>query len=365
LLYRFSLLTPWYSGLIAALLLVIAFSLPQIAGASNIPPEPPQYPQGVSSINPGGDLWREVRQRDGRVIDGISQVQGVETGVLINARGDQWARFRVNEVTKTVSYALLAVFGVLVLVYVLRGRVAIEGGPSGRVVRRFTDYERIVHWTLAIVFLFLAITGLILLLGRPLLLPLFGKEVFALFASASKEGHNLFGPLFLVSLLMMLFSFTRHNLYEKGDLGWLLRLGGLIGDGHPSVGFFNMGEKIWYWIVILFGLVVSISGLVLVSPNFGQGRVVMEISHLVHVVGALVLMLGSLGHVYMGTIGSDGALQGMTSGYVDTNWANAHHDRWGRECQEQGQVLSAAEFARLRGEKPMPDAKVALEERAK
>ncbi|MDH3446612.1 MAG: formate dehydrogenase subunit gamma [Gammaproteobacteria bacterium] len=197
-------------------------------------------------------------------------------------------------------------FAVLGLVFVLRGKVEIEGGPSGRVVRRFTDCERIVHWTLAIVFLFLAITGLNLLLGRSMLLPLFGREVFALFASASKEGHNLFGPLFLVSLLTMLFSFTWHNLYEQGDLGWLLRLGGLIGDGHPCVGFFNMGEKIWYWMVILFGLVVSISGLVLVSLNFGQGRVIMEIPHLVHVVGSLLLMLGSLGHMYMGTIGIEG-----------------------------------------------------------
>ncbi|MDH3219555.1 MAG: hypothetical protein OEO19_08480 [Gammaproteobacteria bacterium] len=90
-------------GLIATLLLVIAFPSPQIAGASNIPPEPQQYPQGVSSINPGGDFWREVRQRGGRVIDGVSQVKGVETGALIDARGDQWARFRINEVTKTVS----------------------------------------------------------------------------------------------------------------------------------------------------------------------------------------------------------------------------------------------------------------------
>ena len=357
--------TPFFLRLVTILLLAVAILLPPTSGASNIPPKSPDYPQGVSSINPGSDLWREVRQRDGLIVDGISQVKGVETGVLINVRGDQWARFRINEVTKTVSYALVGVFGILVLVFVLRGKVGIKGGRSGRVVRRFTDYERIVHWTLTIVFLFLAITGLILLLGRPLLLPLFGKEVFALFASASKEGHNLFGPLFLVSLLMMLFSFTRHNIYEKGDLGWLLKLGGLIGDGHPSVGFFNMGEKFWYWIVILIGLVVSISGLILVSPNFGQGRVIMEISHLVHVIGALVLMLGSLGHMYMGTIGIEGALQGMTSGYVDTNWADAHHDRWSRECQQKGLTLSADEFARLRGETPAADAEVAAQERAK
>jgi len=219
-------------------------------------------------------------------------------------------------------------------------------------VKRYTDYERIVHWTLAIVFLFLAITGLILLLGRPLLLPLFGKEFFSLLASASKEGHNLFGPIFLVSLLMMLFSFVKRNIYEKGDLTWLLKGGGLIGDGHVSVGFFNMGEKIWYWILILIGLVISISGLILVSPNFGQGRVVMEISHVVHVFSAIVLIAVSIGHMYMGSIGIEGSLEGMKTGYVDINWVEAHHDHWARECHENDQVISAEEYARLQGNKP-------------
>ena len=236
----------------------------------------------------------------------------------------------------------------------LRGKILIEGGLSGRMVSRFTDYERIVHWTLAIVFLFLAITGLILLLGRPLLIPVFGKGAFSLLASASKEGHNLFGPLFLISLIMMLISFVKRNIYEKGDLTWLLKGGGFIGDGHVSGGFFNMGEKTWYWMVILIGLVIAVSGLILVFPNFGQARVMMELSHVVHVAAALVLMTVSVGHMYMGSIGTEGSLEGMKTGYVDINWVEAHHDRWAKECHDNKQVISAAEFARLQGKKQEP-----------
>ena len=283
--------------LLAALLLLISLILPQAASAA-APQQPKDFPQSVSATSPGSDLWREVRSRD-LPLSGVTQVQGVESGVLINSEGDRWARFRIEQPVRHAPTALLVVIAILVLFYALRGKVGIEGGLSGRMVKRFTDYERVVHWTLAIVFLYLAVTGLILLLGRTLLIPMFGHQVFSLLASASKESHNLFGPIFLVSLIMMVVSFARRNIYEKGDLTWLLKGGGFIGKGHVSGGFFNMGEKSWYWMVILIGLIISISGFILVMPNFGQGRVIMAISHVVHVLGAIILIAVSIGHMYM------------------------------------------------------------------
>jgi len=336
--------------ILAALLLLTFLLLPQVSNASG-PQHKKDFPQGASNINPGGDLWREVRQRD-LPLQGVSQVQGVESGVLINARGYEWARFRIDNPVRHAPKVLLGIVLILVLFYALRGRVGIEGGLSGRMVKRFTDYERIVHWVLAIVFLFLAITGLILLLGRTLLIPLLGHNLFSLLASASKEGHNLFGPIFLVSLVLMFISFARRNIYEKGDLTWLLKGGGFVGKGHVSGGFFNMGEKSWYWLVIIVGLVISISGMILVSPNFGQGRVIMEISHVVHVLGAIILIAISIGHMYMGSIGTEGSSEAMKSGYVDINWVEAHHDRWAKQVKEKGEILSAEEFARLQGNVP-------------
>jgi formate dehydrogenase subunit gamma len=336
--------------LLAILLLLVFLLLPQAASAA-APQQHKDFPQGVSAENPGSDLWREVRQREAP-ISGVTQVQGVDSGVLINAQGDRWARFRINNPVRYAPFVLLTVILVIALFYALRGKVGIEGGLSGRMVKRFTDYERILHWTLAIVFLFLAITGLILLLGRTLLIPLFGHQVFSLLASASKEGHNLFGPIFLVSLIMMVISFARRNIYEKGDLTWLLKGGGFIGKGHVSGGFFNMGEKSWYWLVVLVGLAISISGLVLVSPYFGQGRVIMEVSHVVHVFAAMALIAVAIGHMYTGSFGTEGSLEAMKSGYVDINWVEAHHDRWASKVKESGEILSAEEFARQQGRKP-------------
>ena len=367
-------------------MLVLAFGLQlPSADASNIPPQPPKLPDGVSAPDPGAELWREVRRRDGvsefnevnqgvllkdllseiqksrEAPPGTSQVAQVDSGVLINAKGRRWADFRMTTLANYSGIALAAIFVIVIMFYVIRGKVPIEGGLSGNMVKRFTDYERITHWTLAIVFLFLAITGLILLLGRPVLMPLFGKEFFGLLASASKEGHNLFGPLFLVSLLMMFFSFTRRNIYAKGDLTWLLKGGGLIGSGHVSGGFFNMGEKTWYWMVILIGLVISISGLILVSPNFGQGRLIMELMHILHAVSAMILIVVSIGHMYLGSIGSEGALEGMKTGYVDINWADAHHDRWGKRCHEENLIVSAEDYARIQ-DLPVDSAKPATEQ---
>ncbi len=340
---------------IKTLLLLLCMILPQLSLADGPPIKQP-FPQGVSSLNPGSELWSDIRQRDGTMLDGTSQIKSVDSGILINEQGYRWAKFRVNELTRYGSWALAAVLLLNFLFYVIRGKVGIEGGLSGQMVKRFSDYERIVHWTLAIVFLFLALTGLILLLGRPLLIPLFGKEVFSLLASASKEGHNLVGPLFLVSLLMMIFSFVRRNIYEKGDLTWLYKGGGFIGEGHVSGGFFNMGEKTWYWMVILIGLVISVSGLILVMPIFGQGRIIMEIAHVIHVICALALVVVAIGHMYMGSIGTEGTLEGMKTGYVDINWADAHHDRWGKECHEKDLIISAEEYTRLVGKSSVDEA---------
>ena len=331
------------AGGVSILIILLCLLVPRISIAA----EHEKF-EGVLMINPGSELWRDIRQRD-EPLTGISQIRGVDSGILINSQGDRWARFRIETLVPYGAIALTGITLVILLFYMIRGKVRIEGGLSGRMVRRFTDYEKIVHWVLALVFLFLAITGLILLFGRTLLIPLFGQELFSLFASASKEGHNLFGPIFIVSLLMMLISFAKRNIYEKGDLTWLLKGGGLLGKSHVTGGFFNMGEKTWYWMVILVGLIISVSGLILVLPNFGQGRVIMELSHVIHVGAAVILIAVSLGHMYLGSVGSEGSLEAMKTGYVDFNWIESHHDRWAKECRENNLIVSAEEYARLQG----------------
>jgi formate dehydrogenase subunit gamma len=308
--------------------------------------------EGIANKNPGSNLWRDVRQRDMLLSEpaGVTQSQGVDAGVLVNDKGDQWRKFRMDVLVKVGIYAIVGIVLIILLFYLIRGKVKIENGLSGNMVFRFTDFERIIHWVLAFVFLFLAITGLILLLGRNVLIPVLGHDLFSLIASSSKEGHNLFGPVFLVSIILMLIKFMRRNIYAKGDLTWLLKGGGMIGKSHVTGGFFNMGEKSWYWMVIIIGLLISFSGLILVSPVFGQGRVIMEISHVLHASGAILLIVVSIGHMYLGSVGTEGTKEGMINGYVDINWASEHHDRWAKYCKDNDLIISAEEYAALKGE---------------
>jgi formate dehydrogenase subunit gamma len=310
----------------------------------------------VTVPNPGSDLWRNVRARTGEPA-GLTQVRGVETGRLINPNGDKFQQFRSDQIIEKGKWVLVAVVGILLAFFLISGRARIKSGLTGEKILRFDIYKRVLHWVMAVLFLFLAITGLILLFGRYFMLPWMGPEAFGVVASASKEGHNLFGPLFLLSVIMFLFSYACRNIPRWVDIKWMFRMGGLLGKGHPDAGFFNGGEKIWFWLVMVGGLIISVTGLVLVMQMFGQGRELMQLSLIVHAIAAIILIGGSFGHMYM-SFNIEGAMDSMTTGYVEKNWAKEHHNLWADKCEQDGKVLSDSEFKRTQGvisDRKLPD----------
>ena len=355
----------------AALLLALLL-LPSLVLATEH--QPPR--EGIQVANPGTDLWRAVRQRNfqegmpGTAADGVSllremeqrkaapippgrsQAASVQSATLINPYGDLWRKFRMEQLVKWGGYALGGMLLFVLLFYLVRGKVRIEEGASGQKLFRYNVNERMIHWFMASTFLFLALTGLILLFGRPYLLPWMGPELFSAIASASKEGHNLFGPLFILALLLVIVKFVRRNIYQKGDLTWLLRGGGIIGKKHVPSNFFNMGEKSMFWLLVITGTIIAASGLVLVFPVFGQGREWMAVSHVAHGIAALTMTTVIIGHIYIGSIGMEGAIEVMKTGYCDLNWARAHHDWWAEKCVKEGKVLTSEEVARAKGDVP-------------
>jgi formate dehydrogenase subunit gamma len=295
--------------------------------------------------NPSSDLWRAVRQRD---VDetGKTQVRGVDSNVMINSGGEDFRNFRRESLIGNSAIVIGAFAAAIAAFYLARGCIGIPEGRSGRRIRRFQDLDRIVHWATAILFLSQALTGLVLFFGRFALLPLIGQEAFSIVAGLGLDIHNILGPLFMVALVMLFVRFVAKNLPTRHDITWLMKGGGAIGEGHASAGFFNAGEKIWFWTVLVLGLVVSISGLILYFPNFGQGRDIMQLALIVHSISAVLFFTGSLAHVYIGTIGSEGSLESMTTGYVDENWAKAHHDLWHAEVIARGEEPAGTEGAR-------------------
>jgi formate dehydrogenase subunit gamma len=219
--------------------------------------------------------------------------------------------------------------------YQWKGPMRLHGQPTGKLVQRFSYWERLIHWTTAVTFIVLAVTGILMLFGKHILIPLIGHSAFSWFADVAKNVHNVVGPLFIVSIGCMFLTFVRDNLWRSIDWQWLKRAPQVLsGKAHVPSGKYNAAEKGWFWGgVALLGLVVGISGLILDFPNFAQTRFTMQVAHIFHAVGALIFMAASLGHIYMGTIGTEGAYDGMRTGYVDETWAREHHELWANEVK--------------------------------
>jgi formate dehydrogenase subunit gamma len=282
--------------------------------------------QQIGVKNPGTDLWREVRQRN-KAFEGTTQVKAIRSGELINPKGNEWRKVRREWLMPYGGYFILIVPAILVLFYLIFKKSKIPNGRSGRKVRRMTTMQRIAHWFMVVLVGFLAITGLLLLFGRIAIIPYFGTSAYSVIASASKEGHNLFGPLLVVSLLLMIIYYVRYNFPQKGDLKFLLTAGGLLTKKHLENNYFNGGEKVLFWSTIILLIILSASGLLLLFPYYEMTIVWTQVAIVIHAVAALLLIALTFAHIWM-VFSVEGTIDAMVDGTVDENWAKAHHSKW-------------------------------------
>jgi formate dehydrogenase subunit gamma len=287
--------------------------------------------QQAEQTNPRADVWRQVRNNDA----GYSAVKGRETNELIQGSGENWRQLRNGPLALYGSWLLGFTLAALAVFYLWRGSIKLEHPPTGELVERWSPFERRLHWMSALTFIVLAVTGLSLLYGRHVLIPLFGLEGFSAYASIAKWSHNILGPLFVVLFIAMIAKWFKANFFNKIDLEWFKAGGGIIGDAHPSAERLNGGEKLFFWCLAIAGLGLCVSGLILDFPNFNQQREIIQLSHIIHLITALGLIAFTFGHIYIATIGTEGALEGMKTGYVDVAWAQQHHDLWLEQVRKQ------------------------------
>ncbi|MCX7960919.1 MAG: formate dehydrogenase subunit gamma [Burkholderiales bacterium] len=311
-------------------------------------------------VQPGNNqpVWSEVRSGQ----PNYTSLPGREMGVLIQPQarfpgqekfttaGEAWRQFRNGPLTFWGGWLIVIVALAIAALYFAKGPIRLHDKPTGRLIERFTVAERWAHWTMGISFVVLGVTGLIMLFGKHVLLPVIGYTLFAWLTALAKNLHNFVAPLFIASLLVFIVMYVRDNLPKAYDLQWFARVFGFFFRGeHVPSGRFNAGEKVWFWGgVVVLCLIVSVSGLILLFPNFDQLRTTMQQAHVVHAVAAILVIAASLGHIYMGTIGVEGAYQSMRSGYVDETWAKEHHLYWyeevksGKAAAETGAVPQAS-----------------------
>jgi formate dehydrogenase subunit gamma len=306
------------------------------------------------------DLWRGLRFDEAQI---TTQQRGPAATVLIQDSGMWWLEFRQGPLVTYGGWLLLGTIAVLAVFYLIRGRVRIEGPVTGNKIERFKSVERMGHWLLSGSFILLGITGLVSLMGRQFLIPAFGHEAFSTLAIASKWVHNNVSWAFMLALVMIFVMWVWHNLPDRTDVIWLLRGGGLFGGGHPDAKKFNAGQKIVFWSVIVLGTSISVSGLSLLFPfewslfgptfahlnDWGVPQMLgfgtlptdlaphqeMQYSQLWHSIVSFVLMAVIIGHIYIGTLGMEGAFDAMGNGMVEEQWAKEHHNLWVAEVKER------------------------------
>jgi formate dehydrogenase subunit gamma len=305
-----------------ALLLVVILAQPGSAQQRN----PDNSVNPTASAVTEDQLLRELNRVQGRV-----SLPDQKSGIIEQPAGRDWRQF--HEVTlKWIGIISIIGFAAIILIfYLFRGMVRIEAGRSGRVIIRFTAFERFVHWMTATCFVILAISGLNITFGKDLLLPLMGPGAFSTWSQTLKYLHNYLSFPFTIGVVLILLMWIGGNLPNRTDLEWLKRGGGIVGDDHPPAYRFNAGQKAIYWTVVLVGGTVAITGYLLMFPFYGTSIAGMQIAQVVHAVAAVLFVAVMLGHIYIGTLGMEGAFEAMAEGTVDVNWARQHHSLWLQE----------------------------------
>ncbi|MGB9042939.1 MAG: formate dehydrogenase subunit gamma [Pseudolabrys sp.] len=289
----------------------------------------PVSAQQPSMVNPTADAVKEQQLlKELNRIQGRGTIPDVRSYVLEQPAGREWRHFHEVTLRWIGGIAVLGVLGLVVLFYLARGMVKIENGRSGRKIVRFNGFERFVHWMTAACFIILALSGLNITFGKPLLLPLMGPEAFTTWSELAKYAHNFLSFPFTIGVVLIFLMWVGGNIPNNVDVEWVKRGGGIIGNDHPPAYRFNAGQKMIYWIVVIGGGASAVTGYLLLFPFYGTGIEGMQIAQVVHAVVSVLFIAAMLGHIYIGTVGMEGAFEAMGEGTVDINWAKQHHRLW-------------------------------------
>lgn len=288
-----------------------------------------------ASVNPTASSVKEQQLLD--ALKGVSQgtpavagrvtIPDKRSGNLIQPGGQDWRSQHESTVPFVGAVAVLGVLALLIVFYLIRGRIPISGGRSGRTITRFGFFERFTHWMTATAFLLLGFTGLNMTFGKRILLPVIGPDSFAALTQLGKFVHNYVSFAFALGVLLMFLLWVKDNFPHPRDLLWFAKGGGLLGF-HVNAGRFNAGQKVIFWTVVLGGALLSFTGYIMMFPFQFTDLAGQQYYTIIHALVGLIMLAVIFAHIYIGSVGMDGAIEAMGSGEVDLNWAKEHHSIW-------------------------------------
>jgi formate dehydrogenase subunit gamma len=302
-----------------ALLVVILTAMPAAAEQRG----PDGAPNPDASVVNEQTLLRQAPRIEGRI-----DIPDPKASVLIQPAGREWDHFHEVTLHWLGTIVILGMIAALGIAYLIIGRIRISAGRSGRKIPRFNVFERFSHWLTAVSFVILSLTGLNITFGKIVLLPVIGSEAFSGLSEAAKYAHNFISFAFVIGLVLIVAIWVKDNIPQKVDLDWLKQGGGFVKSKHAPAGRFNAGEKLVFWFALGAGAAVAVSGYLLLFPFYVTNIAGMQIAQVIHAVVAILFVAVILAHIYIGTLGMEGAFEAMGTGEVDLNWAKEHHDHW-------------------------------------
>jgi formate dehydrogenase subunit gamma len=327
---RASLLALWLG-------ICLAFALPSSAQ---------QSASGSVPVSPDGSaLQQQALLQSAPRIEGRIDIPDPKAAVLIQPAGRKWEYFHQVQLHWVGGSVILGMLALLALAYLVLGRIRISEGRSGRKIVRFSAFERFSHWLTAVSFVLLGLTGLNITFGRRLLLPVMGLDAFSAWAQWAKYVHNFVSFAFVLGLILIVGLFLKDNIPRPVDVDWLKQGGGFVKSRHAPAGRFNAGEKAVFWLALFAGVVVIVSGFYLLFPFYLTNIAGMQTAQVIHGLVAVLFIALILAHIYIGTLGMEGAFEAMGNGEVDANWAKEHHDQWFAEELAKGRLSAAPRSA--------------------
>jgi formate dehydrogenase subunit gamma len=303
------------------------------------PPASAQQRNPDTSVNPTASSVKEDQLlQELKRIQGRGTIPDVKSYTIEQPAGRDWRQFHEVTLRWIGAISIIGMLVLLVAFYLIRGMVRLESGRSGRVLVRFTGWERFLHWMTAASFIILAISGLNITFGKPLLLPLIGPEAFTAWSQWAKYTHNYLSFPFTIGVVIIFLMWIPWNLPSRVDVEWIKEGGGIVGHRHPPAYRFNAGQKMVYWAQVIAGSILAITGYLLMFPFYGTDIAGMQLSEIIHGITAVLFVALMLGHIYIGTIGMEGAFEGMWDGTVDVNWAKEHHRLWLEQEEARGRA---------------------------
>jgi formate dehydrogenase subunit gamma len=295
----------------------------------------PASAQQPATVNPTAQSVKEQdllnALKPGQAVQGRVSIPDGNSALLIAPGNQGWRATHQGVMQWVGALSIIGMVALLLVFYLAKGKIRSAKGPAGQTITRFNGFERFTHWLTATTFLVLAASGLNITFGKFVIQPWLGDAMFGPWSQFAKFCHNYLAFPFMLGLVLTLLVWIRDNVPGARDLAWFKAGGGFFGKNHVDAPRFNAGQKLIFWSVVLGGGALAVTGLMLLFPFRWTGLEGLQLSNIIHGVVGMLLIAAMLAHIYIGSIGMEGAFDAMSTGEVDLNWAKEHHALWVEE----------------------------------